>query len=212
MEITYFGHSCFRLKGKDITIICDPYSPEIGLRLPKKLEADITTVSHGHYDHNFTEGISSSLIISGPGEYEKKGVFIWGISSFHDKEKGKKKGKNTIYLVEVDGLRICHLGDLGHLLEDEELEDIGKVDILFIPVGGNFTINFKEATAVVSALEPKIVIPMHYQMEKLKIDLEPSSKFCKEMGIPCQNEDKLTLSRKDLPEEEKIVILLSRNL
>ncbi len=214
MEIHYLGHSCFRIKGKEVTIITDPYSPEIGLKLPKKLEADIVTTSHGHLDHAYAQAVRGNYFkVGGPGEYEVRGVFITGIPSFHDKKQGTERGKNTIYVMEIEDFRICHLGDLGHLLSDEEVEAIGDIDILLIPVGGQFTIGAKEAAEVVSALQPRIIIPMHYRSEKVNLELEDVGNFCKEMGAgaKCEAQDKLVLKKTSLPEDtEELVILKIR--
>lgn len=209
MEINYFGHSCFRLRGKEVTIITDPYNPTFGLKLPKKLEANIVTVSHPHSDHNYTEVISGHpFVVAGPGEYEIGGVTISGILSFHDKKKGALRGPNTIYLIEIDELIIGHLGDLDHDLGDRDLENIGKVDVLLVPVGGNFTLGASEAVKIISEISPKIVIPMHYKIPGSKLEIDPLDKFCKEIGCSSESQDKLIINAQNLPEEkEKIVIL-----
>jgi len=214
VEIYYLGHACFKIKGREVTIITDPYSPEIGLKLPKNLEADIVTTSHGHYDHAYTEAIAGNFFkIGGPGEYEVKGIFVTGIPSFHDKSQGQERGKNTIYVFEIDGFRLCHLGDLGHELSSEELEAIGEVDVLFIPVGGNYTISAKEAANIVSEIEPRFVIPMHYKVEGSNLDIEGVEKFCQEMGAKVEPRDKFVLTKPSSSEEEKeeVVILKVRN-
>ena len=136
MEISWLGHSCFRLKGKQATVITDPYSPDMGYSLGKPT-ANVVTASHQHPGHSYTEGVSGNpKAVTGPGEYEISGVLIIGISTFHDEDRAKTRGKNTIYLIEIDEISICHLGDLGHVLTNEQVEELGNVDVLLIPVGG----------------------------------------------------------------------------
>src|SRR3989344_1082325 len=158
MMINWFGQSCFRIEVKEGSLLIDPFSKEIGLK-PPKIKDDIVLVSHDHDDHNNVEDLpSESFLINNPGEYEKKGIAIRGISSYHDKSEGKERGLNTIYIVKAEDMTICHLGDLGQeKLDEKQVEEIGDIDILFIPVGGNYTINGKEAVGVISQIEPKII-------------------------------------------------------
>jgi L-ascorbate metabolism protein UlaG (beta-lactamase superfamily) len=203
MEITWLGQSCFKIKSHDLVLVTDPFSIEIGLKLPKT-EANILTVSHGHFDHNNISGIfGNPFIIDGPGEYEVRGVNISGILTYHDSSGGAEQGQNTIYLIEMEELRICHLGDLGHSLSDRELEKIDGVDILMIPVGGVYTIGTEKAQEVISQINPKIIIPMHYKIEGLKPNLESLDKFCKEMGVCKETQDKLVIKKSTLSEEEE---------
>ena len=177
MEISWLGHSCFRIKGRQTTIITDPYSPDLGYSLGK-LSASIVTVSHQHPGHCYTEGIGGEpRLITGPGEYEIAGVLIIGMAAFHDGEKGGTRGKNTIYLMEVDEISVCHLGDLGHVLTAVQVEEMGDVDVLLLPVGGVSTIDAPLAAEVVRQLEPKAVVPMHYKTEALNRELQPVGKF-----------------------------------
>lgn len=208
MTITWYGQSCFKIQGKEVILVTDPYDKSIGLR-PPYIHADIATVSHQHYDHNNVKAIKGEpSVIDGPGEYETKGVEILGIQTFHDKKEGKERGLNTVYVIRIDDILICHLGDLGHLLTDKQLEDINGVDILFIPVGGVYTINALEAVKVIDAIEPKIVIPMHYKIPKLTIDLHKIDKFGIELGIlKAKVEEKLVIKKKDMPSETKVVLL-----
>ena len=184
MTITWYGQACFRLESKDIRVLIDPFDKAIGLKLPR-LNETIIAVTHDHHDHNNVENIDhQSFIIRGPGEYEKSGVQIVGISSFHDDEQGAQRGLNTIYVIKIEGVTVCHLGDLGqHELTAEQIEHIGSVDILMVPVGGVYTIDGKQAVVVVKQIEPKIVIPMHYKVAGLTVDLEPATVFLKEIGI-----------------------------
>ena len=141
MDITYLGHSAFKIKGKHIVIITDPYSEKmVGLKFPRHLTGDIVTVSHDHDDHNFIANVEGKpFVVNGPGEYEIKDTAIMGLSTFHDGQKGSTRGKNTMYRIELDGLVILHGGDLGHTLSDHDLDELGNVDILLVPVGGTYT-------------------------------------------------------------------------
>lgn len=212
MEITYLGHSSFRLKGKQVAVVTDPYG-DIGIKFPKHVTADIVTVSHDHDDHNNAEAIEGNpFVILGPGEYEVKGVGIVGVSVFHDDQKGVKRGKNTIYRIEIDDLSVVHLGDLGHTLSSTEVDKLDGVDILLIPVGGFYTIDAGKAVEVVSAIEPSVVIPMHYNRtglnQSLFASLTPVSTFLKEMGKEGLSKiAKLTISKDKLPEELQVVVL-----
>lgn len=209
MDITHLGHSSFKIRGRQATLVTDPYAPDSsGLKFPKT-EADIVTISHSHEDHNQAGLVGGNpQIFSGPGEYEAKGVKISGITTFHDNVNGAKRGKNTVFEIQMDGLRLVHLGDLGSNLTTEQVEILNGADVLFIPVGGVYTIDGKSAAAVVAQLEPLTVIPMHYQVPGLKYPLEPLEKFLKEMGkeeVPPL--PKLSISKDKLPEETQIVVL-----
>jgi len=208
MEITWLGHSCFRIKGSQATIITDPYPPDLGYSLGK-ITARIVTVSHQHPSHSYFQGISGeSKLVSGPGEYEISGVLIIGIPTFHDAEGGRIRGKNTVYLMEVDGIAICHLGDLGHALTEEQVEEIDDVDVLLLPVGGVSTIDAPVATEVIRRLEPGVVIPMHYKTPELKRELEPVDKFLKEMGMEqIDSQPKLSLTQSSLPTSTQVFLL-----
>lgn len=213
MEVIYLGHSSFKLRGKSVTVVTDPYDPEfVGLKYPKT-EADIVTVSHSHPDHNFISIVGGGpFVISQPGEYEIKGVSIFGFSSYHDDKQGAEKGKNIIYLIEIDGLRICHLGDLGGGLPAELIEEIGTVDILCVPVGGKVTLGSNEAVELTAQIEPSIVLPMHFgspgMNQQIFGDLKPVDEFLLKMGVEDKTVlDKLTISKDKLPEETKVVIL-----
>jgi L-ascorbate metabolism protein UlaG (beta-lactamase superfamily) len=212
MEITYIGHSCFKIKGKDVTLVIDPYDPKIGYKLPK-LECDVLLTSHSHFDHNNISGVTGyRLLINSPGEYETNGVFIYGIPVYHDGKQGAERGDNTIYLIEIDDISILHLGDLGHDLSKETLEKISDVDVLMIPVGGKYTIDAETAAEVISEIEPGYVLPMHYKTPDLTgvSDLAGLDKFMDEMGIEnnVKKDDKLKIgSKSDVPDETQVVIL-----
>lgn len=212
MEIIKLGHSCFKIRGKLVTIVTDPYNPQfVGMKFPK-VEARIVTISHQHDDHNYKEGIlGNPVYIEGPGEYEIADVFINGIATHHDNKYGEERGKNTIYKIEIDRLRLAHLGDLGHKLSDEQIDALSDVDILMIPVGGFYTIDPKKASEVVAQVEPRIVIPMHYRDEKINQEisgkLAPVSEFFSEMGKEMKILPKLTISKDKLPAELEVIAL-----
>ena len=216
MKITWKGQACFKIitkkRGeKPVSIVIDPFSEEIGLKLGKP-SADILLITHDHHDHNNIKAVAGSpFLITGPGEYEIKGVFIQGIPGYHDEEKGQKRGKLTIYTIETAGLSLCHLSDLGQKeLTSEQIEQIGEVDILMIPVGGNYTISSKEALKIMSQIEPKIIIPMHYSLPKLKIKLDGIDKFLKTLGVnSIKPKEKLVIRKKDLSHEEAKIIVLT---
>lgn len=210
MEITYLGHSSFKIKGKNASLITDPYDNYIGLKFPK-VDADIVTVSHKHKDHNQYKKVGSvKRVVEGPGEYEISDVSIIGIPSFHDDKKGTLRGKNTIYIVEIDGVKIVHLGDLGQKLKGKKLEKISGADILMIPVGGKYTINSTEAFEIVKSIEPEITIPMHFLTSKLNKkdfgELTDVKTFVTETGLKSEMVKKLKYTKSVLEVEQKIVI------
>ena len=213
MIITWQGHSCFKIQDKSgpdgITLICDPFNKEIGLK-PPNCEADIVTVSHDHEDHNNVSALRGKpFVINSAGEYDVKGVFIEGIDSYHDDKGGVERGSNIIYRMEIDDISVAHLGDLGASLNDGQLERLAGTDILLVPVGGKYTLDAKKAVEVISQIEPRIVIPMHYQVDGLKLDIDPVDKFIKELSIEPTREDKLKISKKDLPQEDMELVILS---
>lgn len=210
MDIYWGGQSLFKLKGKTSTVVIDPFSLETGLKLPKDLEADSCLITHAHPDHNNSSAVAGNpLVITGPGEYEVKGVAITGIQAFHDNSGGSERGKVTIYHIYMDGLNIVHLGDLGQTtLTEEQVSEIGVTDILMVPVGGVYTITANQATAIIAQLEPSIVLPMHYKIEGLKYELEPLTSFLKEMGLEnIESQPKLSVTKEKLPEETQVVVL-----
>ncbi len=210
MDIYWYGQSCFRIKGRTATILIDPFAPEfIGLKLPKDLEADIVLSTHNHKDHNNTAAVGGNpLVVTGPGEYEKSGVSIAGVGTYHDNQSGVQRGANTIYHLLIDGVNIVHLGDLGHVLTEEQASQIDATDILMVPVGGLYTIDAEAAAQVVSQLEPRIIIPMHYKIPGLTTDLAEVDPFLKEMGAEgVQGVSKLTVTKDKLPEEPAVVLL-----
>ncbi|MBI2041933.1 MAG: MBL fold metallo-hydrolase [Candidatus Nealsonbacteria bacterium] len=225
MHIIWHGQSCFEIiasqqKGEQVKIVIDPFSEDIGLSLPK-IDPEILLITHDHYDHSNIKGVASSpFLIKGPGEYEIKDIFVKGIPSYHDEKpasaeavagkEGKERVQNTIYAIEAEGIKLCHLGDFGQKeLTSEQIEQIGDVDILMVPVGGTFTLDAKGAAKVVSQIEPRIVIPMHYYLPKLKIKIDGLEPFLKEMGQKsAEAQPKLLIKKKDfVAEETKVVVL-----
>ncbi len=208
MDITWLGHSCFKFKGKQAVLITDPCPPDLGYDIGKQT-ANVVTISHRHPGHSFIKGIGGGpRVVGGPGEYEVSNLLIIGVASFHDNEKGAVKGKNTIYLIEIDDISVCHLGDLGHALNDEQVEELGNIDVLLVPVGGVSTINAQLAAETVRQLEPKIVIPMHYKTEAVKRELEPVDRFLKETGVhDITPQAKLSVTRTNLPLTMQVVLL-----
>jgi len=192
-------------------IVIDPFDEEkTGLKLPN-LSADIVLVTHDHHDHNNVKGVKGDpFVIQGPGEYEVKEVFIRGIPSFHDDKEGKEKGLNTIYVFEAEDLKFCHMGDFGQkLLTDEQLEKIDGIDVLMIPVGGEYTIDSSTAQKIISQIEPKIVIPMHYALPKSKDKLDDVAKFLKTMGKPSiVAQDKFVVKASTLSEGVTEIVVL----
>lgn len=222
MDITYLGHASFLLRGNSGKVVTDPYDSEMMQHNFPKTEADIVTISHQHGDHNNVTGVvmadpnttqPNPLVLTMPGEYEKKGIRIQGFPSFHDKNQGSERGKNIIYKITIDDVDILHCGDLGHSLKSETVDEIGSVDVLLIPVGGFYTIGPDEAVDVVSKLEPAVVIPMHYKasgfnpeiMEKLASVDEFLDKIGTEVTKPGK---KFSIKKSDITEEDLKVVVL----
>jgi len=213
MIITWQGHSCFKIQDKigpeGVTLVTDPFNKETGLKVPN-FEADIITVSHDHKDHNNVDALRGKpFVISCAGEYDFKGVLIEGIDSYHDDKKGEERGGNIMYRIEIDDISVAHLGDLGDILDNAQIEKLIGTDVLLIPVGGTYTIDAKKAVEVISQIEPRIVIPMHYKTKDVKYDLDSIDKFIKEIGLTPTYEEKLKISKKDLPQEDMELVILS---
>ena len=215
MEITYLGHSCFKLKNKQGTVVMDPFGEDVGLPLPKQV-ADVVTISHDHNDHNAAHRVKAPdggepMIIRVAGDYETKGISVFGVEGWHDDQEGAVRGPVTIFTVLMDGVSVCHLGDLGCQLTDEQVGQIGEVDVLLCPVGGHFTLDAKGAVAVMNRLEPKIFIPMHYRTplhnSAAFAQIQPIESFFNEYGIAPAPIKKLEVQKTRLPEETEIVVL-----
>lgn len=213
VDIWWLGQACVKVKGKDASIVFDPYNAQFTGLKPLKLDANIVCVTHSHEDHNYVDAVKgvddeAPFVIFGPGEYEKSGVNIVGVSSFHDDKNGAERGKNTIYLTTIDEVNIVHLGDLGQSkLTQDQIEELSLCDVVMIPVGGVYTIDAKQAPDIIAALEPKIVIPIHYKLPGLKFNLEPVDNFLKAMGKEKKPQSKISISKDRLPEELEIAVL-----
>ena len=216
MNIQYYGHSCFKITTKpagrateDVSIFFDPFDKSVGLRPPQG-QADIIFVSHEHSNHNNTEALKGNpIIIDTPGEYAIKGINAVGIETFHDTKEGSIQGKNTVFTIDSEDIKICHLGDLGADLSPKQLEEL-EVDILFVPIGGNYTIDGEKAAELVRKIEPKIVIPMHYKINGSTADIDTEKKFCDEMGnCPKEKISKINIKSKDLEDKSMEVILMT---
>lgn len=216
MIITYHGHSCFKLKGKTGTLVFDPYDASVGWSLPT-LSADVVVTSHGHADHNNVKAVRPTarrdqpFLVAQSGEYEVGGISVFGVSTYHDDQQGVLRGANTVFTALIDGVRVTHLGDLGHPLTPEQTEAIGSTDVLLCPVGGHFTIEPEEAVKVIRALEPSIAIPMHYLTERHNAqvygELKPVADFLKEFSVEVAPVPQLDVDHSRLPEETTVVVL-----
>jgi L-ascorbate metabolism protein UlaG (beta-lactamase superfamily) len=208
MIISWLGHSCFHIVGSNgISILTDPYDKSVGYKMPR-IKADVVLISHDHSDHNSIEAVAGDFaVVRGPGMHQASGMEFQGVSTYHDELMGAKRGENTVFCFLVDGIRMCHLGDLGHVLKQKDVQEIGKIDLLFVPVGGIYTIDAAGADEVMSQLRPRMVIPMHYQTKALRFKLDPVSKFLKgrEFEGPLKS---LNVVASDLAEIREKVILL----
>lgn len=210
IEITWMGHSCFRLRDRAVTAVTDPYGKDVGHLLPR-VRADVVTVSHDADDHNFVKGVKGDFkVLSGPGEYEVSGVFVTGVELHGDRKAAKKDApRNTVFLFEFEDATVCHLGDLNIVPTQAQVEEVlSEVDVLLVPVGGGESLTAAQAAEIVSLLEPHIVVPMHYKTSGSAMKLDPVSKFLKEMGLDkVQPQESLKVSRSGLPDETQVVLL-----
>lgn len=213
MEITWLGYSAFRIRTRDGFVVQDPYSGKaLGLPSFQRTTADIVTVSHDHKGHNNVEGIKGEpYVIRGPGEYEVKGMFIFGVPTFHDAKKGSVHGSNTVYVLDAEDMRVCHLGDLGHIPNQSQAEAIGPIDVLLVPVGDGAALNATQAVEVINLLDPRIVVPMHYRLAGEDTPLDRIDKFMKAMGVDekdVSHQETLKLTKRDLPGDGAQIIIL----
>ncbi len=211
MTISWYGQSCFRIDTREATLAIDPFSKDIGLA-PPHFKADMVLVTHSHPDHANVGAIPGEpRVIASPGEYEIKGVGIRGIPTFHDRSQGKDRGLNTIFRIDLaaEAIVLLHLGDFGEAaMREETIEALGDVDVLFVPVGGTYTIDGETAAKVVHQIEPRLVIPMHYHLPGLKVKLAPVDEFLKAFGARnAERLEKLVIKKKDLPDEETRVVV-----
>jgi L-ascorbate metabolism protein UlaG (beta-lactamase superfamily) len=211
VDLTWLGHGCFRLRGRSAAVVTDPYPPSLGPRLPK-LEADLVTISHKHENHSYSQAVAKDpYVVDGPGEYEVAGITVLGLPTFHDASQGEVHGRNTVCVIELDDVRVCHLGDLGHALAADMLEALGNVDVLLVPVGGGNTLDAAGAAEVVRQVEPRVVVPMHYALPAVKTQLAPVERFLKEMGVTeAEPQTRLSVQSSSADSETRVVVLEAR--
>lgn len=212
LTISWLGHSFFKLQAGDVTVAIDPFAEEkVGLKCPR-FNADLLLITHEHDDHSNRAAIMGKPFeVSRPGEYEVGGVTVYGVAGFHDANGGEERGRITMYRIEMEGIRVVHLGDIGQdKLTNAQLEVLDGVDVLLIPVGGTYTVNGHQAASLVEQLEPRIVVPMHYQTPglKMRVTLDGVEPFIKALGLPATKEQKLKLQKKDLNPDQRQVVLL----
>ena len=210
MEITWYGHSCFRLTERNyVTVVTDPFDSKTVGYDPLKLKAEIVTISHDAPGHNFSDAVKGTThVLTGPGEFEIGGVFITAVQTDSAGKKAKENIRNTIYVFDYDGITVAHLGDLQKIPTQSEIELLGTVNVALVPVGGGGSLNAAKAAEVVSMLEPNLVVPMHYFTPDSKIKLDEINKFIKEMGLSKQEaQTSLKVSRSGLPDETHVVVL-----
>ncbi|MCH7483810.1 MAG: MBL fold metallo-hydrolase [Chloroflexi bacterium] len=208
MEIVWLGHSSFRIRAREATVITDPCPPSTGYSIGKPT-ADIVTLSHAHDDHTYLKAVAGKpTVIDSIGEYEISGAFLTSILTYHDGERGGERGKNLTFVIEMEGIKICHLGDLGHAPTADQAEGMTGADVLMIPVGGDSTIDGAKAAEIVPMLDARIVIPMHYKTPVARGNLEPADRFLKEMqATAVQAQPKLSLSYNTVPSDTQVILL-----
>lgn len=213
MEITWYGLSCFRMIERGMaSVVTDPYDHSVVGYDKLNLKADIVTISHEAPGHNYVSAVKNKQhVITGPGEYEIGGVFVTGVRTNGKKQKSDEK-PNTLYVFDFDGVTVAHLGDLNNVPSQSDIEVLGDVNVVTVPVGGGGGLNAAKAAEVISLLEPGFVIPMHFSTPGVKLSLEPLEKFLKEMGIgDITPEESLKVTRSAIPDETKVVVLEPRN-
>lgn len=216
MRINYLAHAAFLLtSSKGTSILTDPYEVNDTIKYhPITAMPDIITISHNHPDHSHLAPEHSKLeVFSQPGSYQYKDISFAGIGAFHDTEGGKIRGKIVIFVFHIDGITICHLGDLGHTLNQEQLAALGSIDVLLLPVGGVYTIDAKAATLLKESIKPKICIPMHYKTSKVVFDLAPVTEFIGEKeNVKKFSSSEVEITKNHLPESDEIWVLEPNNL
>lgn len=210
MELVWIGHSCFRLRGRDAAVLTDPCARASGYSLGK-VTADVVTVSNSHPHHAAIDEVGTNpTVLNGPGEYEVGGVLVTGVRT-HPHQSAERNPRNTAYIITIDDVTVCHLGDLASLLTTEQIELMKDVDVLLVPVGGHCTIGPAEAVEVISQVEPKLVLPMHYATEVSTSELEGVDRFLREMGLAqVEPQPRLNVTRSSLPAEPTVMLLQFR--
>ncbi len=210
MEINWHGLSCFRLTERGMaTVVTDPYDHKVAGFDALKLRGEIVTISHDAPGHNFISAVKGhSRVITGPGEFEIGGVFITGVQTNSKAKLSPKELRNTLYVYDYDGITVAHLGDIQKVPSQTEVENLGGVNVVLVPVGGGGSLNAAKAAEIVSLLEPGIVIPMHYQLPESDVILSPLSRFLKEMGVgKIDPVPSLKVTRSSVPSEVRVVVL-----
>lgn len=211
MDITWYGHSCFRITQRNFaTIVTDPFDHKVVGYSSLKLKADVVTLSHEAPGHNNVSAVDCEKILPGPGEYEIGGVFIQGIAMYDRDVEDPRY--NVVYVINYDGITVVHLGDLDHVPSQSEIENLGEIDVALVPVGGGTALNASQASEVISLIEPSIVVPMHYKTDYTKLDLDLVERFLREMGVSDIEEleelDSLKVTAKSsLPEQTQVMVL-----
>lgn len=210
MELSWVGHSCFRLRGRQATVITDPCARESGYSLGR-VSAQIVTVSNAHPNHSAVDLVEGNpTVFDGPGEYEAHGVFVTGVRTTPP-HAPQSQIRNTAYIIEIDDVKVCHLGDLANLLASEQIELMMDVGVLLVPVGGHCTIGAAEAVEVISQIGPKLVVPMHYATEASRVELDDVGRFLREMGVrQLTPEPRVNVTNTSLPAEPTVVLLQHR--
>jgi len=211
MDMTWLGHACFRMRGREGIVLTDPPDPKSGHAIPRT-EAGLVTISHDHPGHASLKSVAGEpVVLRGPGEYEVHEVLVTGLGSFHDDDKGNDRGRNTVFAIRLDDLVICHLGDLGHALPAADLEKLGDVDIALVPISGpDINLSAARAAEIVHQLEPKVVVPMSFEPEDMKKDT-PYTRLLHELGVKeLEPVSKLSVTRSTLPENLQVIALDSR--
>jgi L-ascorbate metabolism protein UlaG (beta-lactamase superfamily) len=209
MKIKWLGHSSFLIESeRGIKIITDPFDETLGYKLPR-IKVNIVTVSHEHFDHNYVRGVKGRpVVFKGLVNRESHKMEFRGISSYHDSVYGGQRGTNTIFVIKADGLNLCHLGDLGHILDSDKLDEIGAIDILFIPVGGFYTIDSSQATQIIKDIKPNITVPMHYKTEAIKFSIDPVEIFLSDKGnVQKIESSEFEITKDTLPKNAQIYVL-----
>ena len=211
MDINWYGHSCFRLRGRDVSVITDPYGPSAGYG-SLKATATVVTISHDHENHNNARAVpDASKVVSGPGEYEIGGLMITGVATSPLELGDGTRLKNTAYLIQVDEVNVCHLGALASVLTSDEIDQLKDTEVLLLPVGGHGTINAAQASQIVSLLEPRLIIPMRYAADENQSQLDTAEAFCKEMGLESPTpQPRISVTRSGLPDEPTVMLLEPR--
>jgi len=211
LTFSWFGQACFKIE-KSCVLLTDPHDGDsVGLEPPEENVADLVTISHDHHDHSSGKELVSqknTKIFDDSGDYVEGPVSITGITSYHDKAEGEKRGENIIYVIEMEGTRICHLGDLGHGLSESYLEKMGSVDVLLVPVGGNYTIDGKEAAEITEELNPQVVVPMHYKAGSLTVDVAGPDQFLEEISSTYEVCERESLDLESLYENKQRAVVL----